>query len=139
VNESERERIFSAVRECVLAALPDVMAIYAYGSIARGDEWPSSDIDVAVLLPHGRSIGDLFGLMASISARVGRDVDVIDLRTVGDTLRGEVLRDGRTLFAADANALLDWEATAMSRYGRHTEEIREILADFARTGVAYRR
>ena len=50
-----------------------------------------------------------------------------------------LVRDGRTIFAADADDLLDWEASAMSRYGRHQEEIRALLDDFERTGVAYYR
>jgi predicted nucleotidyltransferase len=138
VTEAERESIFSTVRECVLAALPSAIAIYVSGSIARGDEFPGSDVDVAVLLPHGESVGDSLALMAAIATRVKRDVDVVDLRAAGDVLRGEVLRDGRTVFAADENAVLDWEATAMTRYQRHREELRELHADFARTGVGYR-
>ena len=94
---------------------------------------------MAVLLPAGESIGDLLALISTLATCVGRDVDVVDLRSAGDTLRGEVLRDGRTIFAADADDLLDWEASAMSRYGRHQEEIRALLDDFERTGVAYYR
>jgi predicted nucleotidyltransferase len=139
VTEAERERVLSAVRESVLEVLPDAVAIYVYGSIARGDEGPGSDVDVAVLLPPNRRIDDPLGLMAAIAARVGRDVDVVDLRGAGDTLRGEVLREGRTVFAADADAVLDWEASAMSRYARHREEIRDLLGDFGRTGVSYAR
>jgi predicted nucleotidyltransferase len=139
VTEAERERVLSAVRDSVLEALPDAVAIYVYGSIARGDEGPGSDVDVAVLLPPQRRIDDPLGLMSAIAARVGRDVDVVDLRGASDTLRGEVLREGRTVFAADADAVLDWEASAMSRYARHREEIRDLLGDFGRTGVGYAR
>lgn len=139
MTEAERERIFDAVRESVLGILPDAVAVYVYGSIARGDDWPSSDVDVAVLLPAKRRIDDALGLMAAIAARVGRDVDVVDLRRAGDTLRAEVLGEGRTVFAADADAVLDWEASAMSRYARHREEIRDLLDDFGRTGVGYAR
>lgn len=139
MTEAERERVLSAVRDSVLEALPDAVAIYVYGSIARGDEGPGSDVDVAVLLPPQRRIDDPLGLMSAIAARVGRDVDVVDLRGASDTLRGEVLREGRTVFAAYADAVLDWEASAMSRYARHREEIRDLLGDFGRTGVGYAR
>ncbi|HEU4427558.1 MAG TPA: HepT-like ribonuclease domain-containing protein [Myxococcota bacterium] len=139
MTEAERERVFSAVRDSVLGALSDAMAIYVYGSYARGDDWPSSDVDVAVLLPPKRRIDDPLGLMASIAARIGRDVDVVDLRAAGDTLRGEVLRDGHTVFASNAETVLDWEACAMTRYARHQEEIRDLLDDFRRTSVGYAR
>jgi predicted nucleotidyltransferase len=139
VTEAERERLFSDLREGVLAALPDALAIYVYGSFARGEEWPSSDVDVALLLPPESELGDVLALASALAVRVARDVDVVDLRRAGDTLRAEVLRDGRTIFTADADAVLEWEASAMSRHARHREEIRGLLEDFARTGVGYAR
>lgn len=39
---------------------------------------------------------------------------------------------------SDPSQVLAWEASAMSRYARHREEIRDILDDFKRTGVGYR-
>jgi len=38
MTEVDRQRILTAARDTLLAALPDVWAIYAYGSFARGDE-----------------------------------------------------------------------------------------------------
>lgn len=134
MTEADRQRILTAARETLLAALPDVWAIYVYGSFARGDEWPNSDVDLAVLLPADRQIEDLLGLMSEVSLRTQRDVDLVDLRKVGDVLRREVFEDGRTLFISQPDAVLAWEASAMSRYARHREETRDILEDFRRTG-----
>jgi uncharacterized protein len=137
MTEAERHRILTAARDTVLAALPDTWAIYVYGSFARGDEWPDSDMDIAVLLPPGRRIDDVLSLMSEFSTQTRRDVDVIDLRQVGDVLRCEVLKDGRALFISQPDAVLAWEASAMSRYARHREETRGILEDFHRSGVGY--
>ena len=139
MTETERETIFTAARNVLLGALPDVWAIYVYGSFARGDEWPTSDLDLGVLLPPGKRIDDLLALMAKVSSQVGRDVDLVNLREVGDILRREVLADGRLLFAARPDQVLAWEASAMSRYARHNESIRGILEDFRKTGVGYAR
>ena len=139
MTEAERERVFSAVRDGVLAALPEALAIYVYGSVARGDELATSDVDAAVLLPHGKRIDDPLALTAAIAERVKREVDVVDLEDAGDVLRGEVLRDGVVVFARDTNFLLSWETTALSRYVRHREETRELLEEFSRTGIGYRR
>jgi uncharacterized protein len=139
MTQTERQRIFTAARDALLTALPDAWAIYAYGSFARGDEWPSSDIDLAVLLPPGRKIDDLLGLMSEVSQRTHRDVDLVDLRKVGDVLLREVLEDGHVLFLSHPDAVLVWEAAAMSRYARYREETRDILEDFHRTGIGYGR
>lgn len=137
MTESEREELLAAARDELLEALPGAWAIYVYGSFARGEEWPRSDLDLAVLLPPERDVPDLLELIARVSARVARDVDVVDLRRVGDVLRHEVLGSGRAIYMAEPEGVLAWEASALSRYSRHREEIRGILEDFARTGIGY--
>jgi len=133
----EAEAVFNAARDAVLAALPDVMAIYVYGSFARGEDWPSSDLDIAILLPPGRQVTDILQLVNDISRRVHREVDLVDLRQAGDVLRREVLDSGQVLFQGDPERILAWEASALTRYGHYREEIRGILEDFRRTGIGY--
>jgi predicted nucleotidyltransferase len=137
MTDSERKAIFDAARDTVLAAVPDAWAVYVYGSFARGEEWPESDLDIAVLLPPNRRIRDLLELLSAASDRIHRDVDIVDLRRVGDVLRREVPESGRTLFESDPEKVLAWEASAMSRYARYRDEVRGILDDFRRTGIGY--
>lgn len=137
MTENEREDMFAAARDATLAALPDAWAIYVYGSVARGEEWPQSDLDIAVLLPPEQDVPDVLQLIADVSARVARDVDVVNLRRAGDVLRREVLENGRAIYVAFPDRVLAWEASAMSRYALHREEIREILEAFRRTGIGY--
>ena len=137
MTDAQRELIFATARDAVLKAMPDAWAVYVYGSFARAEEWPDSDLDLAVLLPPQKNIPNVLGLMAEISERTGRDVDLVNLRKVGDILRAEVLADGRTLHVADPDAVLAWEASAMSGYARHRDETRGILDDFERTGIGY--
>lgn len=137
MNQVQRERIYAIARDTLLSALPDAWAIYVYGSFARGEEWPGSDLDLAVLLPPERRIEDPLDVMSRLSGQVHRDVDIVDLRRSGDVLRREVLMDGRTLYVSEPDQVLAWEASAMTRYAHHREEIREILEDFRKTGVGY--
>ena len=137
MTQSERQAIFDTARDTVLATLPDAWAVYVYGSFARGEEWPDSDLDIAVLLPPEQRIPDLLELVGDISKQIHRDVDVVDLRRVGDVLRREVLENGRTVFESDPEKVLAWEASAMSRYAHYREEVRGILDDFRRTGIGY--
>jgi predicted nucleotidyltransferase len=137
MTQSERQAIFDTARDTVLATLPEAWAVYVYGSFALGEDWPDSDLDIAVLLPPEQRIANLLDLMGDISEHVHRDVDVVDLRRVGDVLRREVLENGRTLFESDPEKVLAWEASAMSRYAHYREEVRGILDDFRRTGIGY--
>ncbi len=137
MTEAERNRLFAAARDGLLRELPEALALYVYGSFARGDEWSDSDLDLAVLLPAEQRINDFLGVTQRVSASVGRTVDLVDLRRAGDVLRGEVLAGGKTLFESNPEAVLAWEASAMSRYARHREEIRDILSQFERTGIGY--
>jgi uncharacterized protein len=135
----ESEQILQRARDALLESIPDALAIYVYGSFARDEHWPQSDLDLAVLLPHGQTIPDVLGTISIVAMRSGRDVDLVDLRAAGDVLRREVLETGRTLYSADPDVVLEWEASAMSRYARHCEEVREIVQEFHRTGVGYAR
>jgi predicted nucleotidyltransferase len=111
-----RERVFAAARDALWAAVPDAWALYAYGSFARAEEWPQSDLDLAVLLPPRHVITDRSGLAHRISRDVGREVDLVELRRAGLDLIREVLRDGRALRVAAESDTLAWEAEQMTAY-----------------------
>jgi uncharacterized protein len=131
--------LLNTAREQLLAALPDAWAFYVYGSVARGNARPDSDVDLAVLLPPGHKLPDRLRLIAKLANALGRDIDLVDLREVGDFLRMEVIGQGETFYVADPDRLLGWEAQAISAYREHRFHIREILDDFSRTGVGYAR
>lgn len=133
----ELQRLLEAVRHAVLQALPETLAIYVYGSHARGDARPDSDLDVAVLLPPDQPPFDLLDTVSRISAQAGRSVDLVDLRRASDVLRREVLAHGVVAYQADPARVLEWEAQAMTRYGHYRREVAHILEAFERTGVGF--
>lgn len=51
--------------------------IRLFGSAARGEERPDSDVDFVVDLEPGRSLLDLGGLLADLEGLLGRKVDVV--------------------------------------------------------------
>lgn len=116
MTESERQRMFAVARDALLDAVPDAWAAYVYGSFARGDDRPDSDLDLAVLPPPGRRLLNGLELVGNISRRVHREVDLVDLREVGLDLLTELWRDGRPLFIQQASDTLVWEAEKMSDY-----------------------
>ena len=48
-----------------------------FGSIARGDDRPDSDIDLLVTFDEGASLFDLAGLGQDLESLLGRPVDIV--------------------------------------------------------------
>lgn len=132
MTEPERNKMLSAARDAVLTALPDIWALYVYGSFARGDEWPDSDMDIGVLLPPGEQIPNLLSAMAEVSGTIKRDVDLVDLRRAGADLVHEVLKSGRSLYARDPDEVIGWEAEQMTDYAAFNPRRADVLSLYLR-------
>ena len=64
-----------------------------FGSVARGEARPDSDIDFLVELEPGRSLFDLGGLLYEIRSLLGVEVDVVTEKGLRTRIRERVLRD----------------------------------------------
>ena len=82
-------------REAVLrvAAAHGAHKVRVFGSAARGDAGPDSDIDLLVEFEEGRSLLDLVGLIDELCALLGRHVDVAEPEGVHWAIRERVLRE----------------------------------------------
>ena len=116
--------------------LPAVQAIYLFGSQASGEARAESDVDLAVLLPEKIDPVARWELAGRLAVLLGRDVDLVDLRSASAVLRVQVLDGGRLLDEQDVFARAEFEMYALSDYARLNEERKWILADVrARGGV----
>jgi predicted nucleotidyltransferase len=88
--------LLTALRE-VLRTERGVAAAVLFGSVSRGEEGPSSDVDIAVL---ARSRGaDLGRLRERLSGRIGHSVDLVPWESLAQSaeMAVAVARDGRPL------------------------------------------
>jgi predicted nucleotidyltransferase len=90
-----------------LAELQEICARYGiarlevFGSVARGDAGPRSDIDLLYELQPGARLGwEIEGLSDELAALLGRPVDLISKRGLHRELRTPALREARLLYAA---------------------------------------
>ena len=60
-----------------IAAQRGAYNVRVFGSVARGDERPNSDVDFLVDLKPGRSLFDLGGLLMDLQKLFDRKVDVV--------------------------------------------------------------
>jgi hypothetical protein len=64
-----------------------------FGSRARGEERPDSDLDLLVELESGRSLFDLAGLELDLTERLGVPTHVVTYRSLHRLLRDRILAD----------------------------------------------
>jgi len=64
-----------------------------FGSVARGEERPDSDLDLLVEMEPGRSLLDHIALKQDLEDLLGRDIDVVTEQSLHPRLRDRVLRE----------------------------------------------
>ena len=64
-----------------------------FGSVARGDFRPESDVDILVEMEPGRSLLDMCGLSLDLENILGRKVDVFTEKSLKDRIRGRAIRE----------------------------------------------
>ena len=62
-----------------------------FGSVARGEARPESDVDLLVELPETSSLLDLAGLQIDLETILGKKVDVITYNSIYHLLRERIL------------------------------------------------
>jgi hypothetical protein len=75
-----------------LARLRGARRVRIFGSRARGDALPESDVDILVDLEVGRSALALGGLLMDLQDLLGRKVDVVTPAALHPKIREHVLR-----------------------------------------------
>lgn len=120
---------------------PDVQAIYLFGSWGTEDEWPDSDVDIAMLLPPqtAKTLGvlDLIKTQNELSSVLHRPVDLLNLRQISTVFQKEVVMADRRIYTANEYAAEEFEMLTLSFYQKLNEERAEIMDEIRRTGRAY--
>ena len=76
--------------------------VLLFGSLARGQARPDSDVDIAVQAHHPLSAQERMDLIDTVSQTLQRPVDLVDLRTAGEPTKGQVVRYGRRVLGSSA-------------------------------------
>lgn len=80
-----------------LAAEHGAEAVRLFGSFARGDAGPDSDLDLLVRMREDRTLIDLVALTQELSALLGRPVDVVTEDGLSPALKDEILAEAVAL------------------------------------------
>jgi hypothetical protein len=97
----------------------NIVAVYLYGSRARGTAGPRSDVDVAVLyrtVPGPGLAALSLGLESDLESDLGASVQLLTLNSAPADLVHRVLRDGVLVLERDASARVAFEVRARNEY-----------------------
>lgn len=94
---ADRHRELKAVLEIAVGVLSQLGArrIWVFGSFARGDPGPDSDLDLAV---EGLSATALIEALARIWQHTSLPVDLVSMESAPDSLRERVLAEGNEVW-----------------------------------------
>lgn len=93
------EKLIKEKREAViaLAAKHGAFKLRVFGSAARGEAGPESDIDLLVKMEEGRSLLDLSALTQEMQDLLGVKVDVVSEDGLYWLLRRRILKEAKPL------------------------------------------
>jgi predicted nucleotidyltransferase len=77
-----------------LVAARGLSRLTLFGSVARGEATPSSDIDLGVSVPTGVGLYALVGLQRELSDLVGYEVDLVPFEGMKPRVKAQIERDG---------------------------------------------
>lgn len=127
----------TALVEYIKKSVPSLIALYRFGSQAKGTARPASDVDLAILSRVALSELRRFELAQDLAIQLHRDVDLVDLRSASTVMRMQVLSTGTCLTSLDELARREFEMYAYSDYARLNEERREIVKGITTRGLVY--
>ena len=120
-------------------AVPGLQLVLLFGSHARGDATPASDVDVALLASQVPVPSLLLAVRQELELATGSDVHLVDLRAASTVFRHEIVQQGEVLYGvggAEVEGFLDF---VLRDYVRLNEERAGILQDIRERGRVHGR
>jgi len=113
------ERVEAGLRSFFAEHPGDAVAVYLYGSVARGTAREGSDVDVGLLLEHDppRTLKGLhLDVEGDLESLLGVPVQLVVLNRAPPDLVHRVLRDGKLVFERDRSRRIRFEVRSRNEY-----------------------
>jgi predicted nucleotidyltransferase len=99
--DSKHEKMLNNAKTKIVAAMPDVLAIYVFGSFGNKYERNDSDLDLAILPKNVTDSVVLWNLAQEIAIDINKDVDLIDLLEASTIFRYQIISTGFRFYCND--------------------------------------
>ena len=96
-QKTDRKAILSQIKK-IIKSFPGIHKAWIYGSFARGDDKPDSDIDLAVKTDDSFSYFDLAEIQHTIEQKVNRKVDIGFIDSFKPHIRNHVEPDLKLVY-----------------------------------------
>lgn len=127
-----------ALIQTVQQRVPNLLALYAFGSRSQGTAGPASDLDLAVLVAGYAEPLALWALAGDLADLAGCPVDLLDLRAAATVMQYQVITTGQRWWQRDAQAAL-FEAAVLSDKTALDTARAGLLADIQTRGTVHGR
>ena len=125
-----------AILAMLRSRVPDLLAIYAFGSRVQGTAGAQSDLDLAVLVAGYAEPLALWTLSSDLADVAGCPVDLLDLRAASTVMQHQILTTGERWWAGGGQAAL-YEAAIMSEKTELDTARAGLLGDIEKRGTIY--
>ena len=127
------DEVADALRVELPRLVPGLAAAYLFGSVARGEARPNSDIDVGLLYeiaPAPTLEAQPFLAAAELESHLRRRVDLVVMNSAPVDLVHRILRDGILVLQPNPSVRIAFEVRARNQYW----DLLPVLQRYRRTG-----
>ncbi len=123
-------KLTSQMQETIITelhkAVPNLKALYIFGSFADDTANRESDIDIAYLAEDTLDNIERWEIAQALAHRLNIDIDLIDLKTTNTVFRFQIVSTGERIFGGGYE-VEKFEMLAYSFYLRFQEERQPII------------
>ena len=122
LSHEEKQTVIRTLK----AKLPDLQALYLFGSQHDGTATKSSDVDIAYLSQTSLGAVARWDLSQTLASQLLRDVDLVELSSTNTVFRYQILSRGERIYGGGYE-VESFETLAYSFYLRFQEERQPIV------------
>lgn len=132
LTEKQQQTIISDLQQ----KIPDLLAVYLFGSQAKGEADDSSDIDLAVYHSGSLDPVTLWEVGSEMANQLNRDIDLVDFNQASTVFQYQILSAEQRLWCKSSQ-VDSYEATIFNMKTQLDEWRADILQDIKETGRVY--
>lgn len=129
-NASIMEQATIEQLQKAVGVMPEIMAVYVFGSFAKGQETKESDFDLAFVVENRKKIDThrIYDALDKVHLPADLDIVVVDASSP-PLLLFEIISSGKLIFTRSEKETTDFEANTLKSYYDNTH-IRKIYYEY---------